>query len=40
LLIIGNDLVADVDALIADVNGGTRNQFLDFVLRFPAKGTA
>ena len=36
LLIIGNDLVADVDALIADVNGGTRNHFF-IHLRFPQK---
>jgi hypothetical protein len=32
LLIVSDDLIADVDALIADVNGRTCNQFLDLVL--------
>ncbi len=32
LLVIGDDLVADVDALIADVDCGARNELLHFVL--------
>src|SRR5437588_10011063 len=40
LLIVGNDLVADVNALIADVNRGTGDEFLDFVLRLAAKRAA
>jgi hypothetical protein len=33
LLIVGYDFVADVDALIADVDGGARNELLNFILR-------
>src|SRR5713226_8647565 len=40
LLIVGDDLVADVDALIADVNRRARNELFDFVLRLAAEGTA
>src|SRR5258708_2091365 len=40
LLIVGNDLVANVDALIADVHRRAGNELLDFVLRFAAEGTA
>src|SRR6185295_6254592 len=40
LLVVADDLVADVDALIADVNSGTSNQFFDFILRFTAERTA
>src|SRR5436305_6971646 len=40
LLIIGDDLVADIDALIANINGRPGNQLLDFVLRFAAERTA
>jgi hypothetical protein len=37
LLIVGNYLIADVDALIADVNGGTGNEFFNFILRLAAE---
>src|SRR5262245_56954565 len=40
LLIIGDDLVADVDALVADVNRRAGNKLLDFVLRLAAKRAA
>src|SRR5713101_7825082 len=40
LLIVGDDLVADVDALIADVNRRAGNELFDFVLRLTAEGTA
>src|SRR2546421_3878518 len=40
LLIVGDDLVADVNALIADVNGGTGDELLDFILRLAAKRAA
>src|SRR6185436_16827978 len=40
LLIIGDDLVADVDTLIADVDRRAGNEFLNFVLGFTAEGTA
>ena len=40
LLIIGDDLVADIDALIADINGRAGNQLLDFVLGLSAKRAA
>src|SRR4030095_10046064 len=33
LLVVADDLVADVDALIADVDSGRRNEFLHFILR-------
>src|SRR5450432_1190196 len=39
LLIVRDDLVADVDALVADVNRRAGNELLHFVLRFPAKRT-
>ena len=37
LLIIGDDLVADIDALVADVDGRTGNEFLNFILRLTAE---
>src|SRR2546425_3370922 len=37
LLIVGDDLIADVDALVADVDGGTGNEFLNFILRLTTK---
>src|SRR5439155_6498862 len=40
LLIVGNDLVANVYALIADVDRRARNELFDFILRFAAEGTA
>ena len=40
LLIVGNDLVADVDALVTDVNGGSGNELLYFVLRFTTERAA
>src|ERR1043165_5998127 len=40
LLVVADDLVADVDALIADVYSGTRNEFFDLVLRLTAERTA
>src|ERR1700674_4938889 len=40
LLIVGDDLVADVYALIADVNRRAGNELFDFILRFAAEGTA
>src|SRR6185295_19069792 len=40
LLIIGDDLVADINALVADINGRAGNQLLDFVLGFAAKRAA
>src|SRR5262249_48343818 len=40
LLVIGNYLVANVYAFIADIDGGTRNQLFYFVLRLSAKRTA
>src|SRR6185295_15255176 len=40
LLIVGNDLIADVNALITDIDGGAGNEFLDFVLGLAAEGTA
>src|SRR6185436_2145722 len=39
LLFIADNLITDVDALVADIDGGTCNEFLNFVLRFPAKRT-
>jgi hypothetical protein len=32
-----DDLVAEVDALVADVDAGTGDQFLDLTLRLPAE---
>src|SRR5512143_853414 len=40
LLIIGDDLVAYIDAFVADVNRRSGNQLLDLVLRFAAKRAA
>jgi hypothetical protein len=40
LLVVGDDLVADVDALITDVHSRTGNEFLHFVLRLAAEGAA
>src|SRR5712692_52908 len=40
LLIVADDLVANIDALIADINGRAGNQLLHFVLRFSAKRAA
>src|SRR5439155_26063819 len=37
LLVVGDDLVADVDALIADVDGRAGNEFLNFILRLAAE---
>ena len=37
LLIVGDDLIADVNALVADVDGGTGNEFLNFILRLTAE---
>jgi hypothetical protein len=37
LLIIGDDLIADIDAFIANVNSGTGNQFFYFILRLAAE---
>src|SRR5574341_911206 len=39
LLIVADDLVADVDAFIANVDGGTGNELLHLVLRFAAERT-
>jgi hypothetical protein len=38
-LIVGNDLIADVDTLVADVDRWSSNEFLNFILRFTAEGT-
>jgi hypothetical protein len=38
-LIVANDLIADVDTFVADVDGGTRNEFLHFILRLAAERT-
>jgi hypothetical protein len=40
LLVVGDDLVTDVDALVADVDGGAGYELLDFVLRLAAEGAA
>jgi hypothetical protein len=37
LLIVGDDLVADIDAFIANVNSGTGNQFFYFILRLASE---
>jgi hypothetical protein len=39
LLIVCDDLVADINAFITDINGRTGDQFLDFILRLAAEGT-
>jgi hypothetical protein len=33
LLIVRDDLVADINALVADIDGRTGNEFLNFILR-------
>src|ERR1051325_1221372 len=40
LLVVRDDLVADVNAFVADVDGGAGYEFLDFVLRLTAEGAA
>ena len=40
LLVVGDDLVADVNALVADVDGGPGDELLDFVLRLAAERAA
>jgi hypothetical protein len=39
LLIVRDDLIADVYALVADVNGGASDELLHLVLRFAAERT-
>src|SRR6476619_547966 len=39
MLVIADDFIANVDAFIADVDCGTRNEFLDFVLRLATERT-
>jgi hypothetical protein len=33
-----DDLIAEIDAFVADVHAGTGDQFLDLLLALPAKG--
>src|SRR5215470_19681423 len=40
LSVIADDLDADVDALVADVNGGACDQLFDFILALTAEATA
>src|SRR5690242_11524135 len=40
LLVVADDLVADVDTLIADIDRGPRNEFLHFILRLTTERTA
>jgi hypothetical protein len=40
LLVISDDLITNVDALIADVDSRTCDEFLYFILRLAAEGTA
>jgi hypothetical protein len=40
LSVIADDLDADIDALIADVNGGACDQLFDFILALTAEATA
>ena len=40
LLVVCDDLVADVNAFVADVDGGAGDELLDFVLRFAAERAA
>jgi hypothetical protein len=40
LLIIGDDLIANIYALVADVDGWAGNQLFDLILRFAAKRAA
>ena len=40
LLVVRDDLVADVNALVADVDGGPGDELLDFVLRLAAERAA
>ena len=39
-IFLGNDVIAEFHAFIADINRRTGNEFLDFVLAFSAKGTS
>jgi len=39
LLVVADDLVADVDALVANIDSGACNEFLNFILRLSAEGT-
>jgi hypothetical protein len=39
LLIIGDDFIADINALVTYVNFGSRYQFLDFILRLSTERT-
>jgi hypothetical protein len=38
--VVADDLDANVNALVANVNGGTRDQLFDFILAFAAEATA
>src|SRR5690606_35431861 len=38
--LLGDDVVAERNALIADVDGGAGDELLHLLLRFPAKGAA
>ena len=40
LHVLRDDVVAEVHALIADVNGGSRDQFLDLFAALAAEGTS
>jgi hypothetical protein len=40
LLIVRDDLIANIDALVADVDRRTGNQFLNFILRLTTERTA
>ena len=37
LLIVGDDLIADVDTFVANVDGGAGNEFFNFILRLTAE---
>src|SRR5208282_3580130 len=37
---LGNDVIAELHAFIADINRRTGNQFFDFILTFSAKRTS
>jgi hypothetical protein len=38
LLALSNNLIAQTNALVANINGGARNQLANLLLRFPTKG--
>ena len=38
--ILGNDVVTEVDAFVADVDGGPSNQFADFIAAFSTERAA